>query len=61
MGLHPGSEVESFNRHAKAVSPTRPSLRDRRDKGKKLTVMQCQVSIQIEMLLARDHIKDEGS
>lgn len=56
LGLCPGSEVSSLSWHAKAPWPIRPCLRDGREVRKtKLTVLQCQVSIQIAIHLARDN------
>lgn len=54
LGLHPGSEVSSLSWHAEAAWPTRPSLRAERRKTK-LTVLQCQVSVQIAVHLAWDN------
>lgn len=53
LGLCPGSEVSSLSWHAEAAWPIRPSLRAKRRKTK-LTVLQCQVSVQIAVHLARD-------
>lgn len=54
LGLRPGSEVSSLSWHAEAAWPIRPSLRAGRRKTK-LTVLQCQVSVQIAVHLARDN------
>lgn len=54
LGLRPGSEVSSLSWHVEAVGPIRPSLRAERRKTQ-LTVLQCQVSVQIAVRLARDN------
>lgn len=54
LGLRPGSEVSSLSWHAEAAWPIRPSLRAERGKTK-LTVLQCQVSVQIAVHLAGDN------
>lgn len=60
LGLCPVSEVSRLSWHAKAVWPIRPSLRAERRKTT-LTVLQCQVSVQIAVHLARDNKEGEKS
>lgn len=54
LGLCPGSEVSNLSWHAEAVWPTGPSLRVEWKKTT-LTVLQCQVSVQIAAHWARDN------